>query len=284
MSRIACCVIVVFACTLAPAAAGVGPSLPALEGGTGVESMSGNVHYVTRLSAAGTTLTAFDGDGRAIRSAEIAGSWGIPLVTLNGGAGGLSPDGRVLVLSDNTSPGGSLRARSGFAVVDTATLALKGTIHLHGEFSFDALSPQGSTLYLIQHVSQTNVTEYKVRAYDLKAGRLLAHVIADKRQKGWIMNGFPVNRAASANGRWVYTLYQQGDNYPFIHALDTVDRTAVCIGLPWDWAKSGDAIARATLELDGGKLRISGGGHSTTRFVLDTQTFRIAASGEHTTA
>ena len=224
-----------------------------------------------------------DSDATVVKSARFAGAWGIPLVTINGHAGGLSPNGRVLVLSDNTSPGGNLRSRSGFAVADTRTLALQHTIHLRGDFSFDALSPQGSMLYLIQHASSTDVTSYKVRAYDLQARRLLPGVIVDKRQAGWTMNGFPVARVTSANGRWVYTLYDQSDNYPFVHALDTLHRTAVCTGLPWDWAQSRDGIVGATMSLAGGKLRIAGGHGSSTRFAIDTRTFKVSASGEHTT-
>ncbi len=93
-----------------------------------------------------------------------------------------------------------------------------------------------------------------MKAYDLKAGELVPGVIADKSQAGWLMAGYPVARATSTGGRWVYTLYQQPDNYPFVHALDTVSRTAICIGLPWEWATAGASgeIGRATLSLGGG--------------------------------
>jgi hypothetical protein len=284
MSRLACSALVALTLALAPAAAAVGPTLGTLDGGAGVLSTSGDVRYVTTLTGDRTALAAVTSDGHALRSATLPGSWGIPLVTLNGVTGGLSPDGRVLVLGDNTKPDGNLRARSGFTVVDTRTLEVRNTIHLRGDFSFDALSPRGSLLYLIQHASRTNVTSYRVRAYDLKARRLLPGVIADKRQASWLMNGFPVSRATSANGRWVYTLYDQGNNYPFVHALDAMHATAVCIGLPWEWDQSSDAIMGATLTIDGGKLRIAGGHGSSTRFVLDTRTFHVSASGEHTTA
>ncbi len=56
-------------------------------------------------------------------------------MTLNGEIGGLSPDGRTLVLGGNVHPDGTLRSRSRFAVVDTGTLALRRTIHLHGDYS-----------------------------------------------------------------------------------------------------------------------------------------------------
>ena len=101
-------------------------------------------------------------------------------------------------------------------------------------------------------------------------------VIADKRQADWLMQGYPVDRATTANGRWVYTFYQQGNNYPFVHALDTVSRTAVCIGIPWQWAgeAQGVAIGSAKLTLDGHKLLIAGGKDA---FTLDTRTFRVTS-------
>ena len=48
------------------------------------------------------------------------------------------------------------------------------------------------------------------------------------------MDGYPLTRVTSADGRWVYTLYQNGGvgGYPFVHALDTVRGVAHCIGVP----------------------------------------------------
>ena len=44
------------------------------------------------------------------------------------------------------------------------------------------------------------------------------------------MGGLPMTRAFSRDGRWAYTLYGGGAE-TFIHALDTVGRTAACIDL-----------------------------------------------------
>jgi hypothetical protein len=45
------------------------------------------------------------------------------------------------------------------------------------------------------------------------------------------MRGSPMARTTSAGGRWVYTFYAGGE-HPFIHALDTVRRTSLCLDLP----------------------------------------------------
>jgi hypothetical protein len=118
-----------------------------------------------------------------------------------------------------------------------------------------------------------DISGYRVNGYDLTAGRLLPGVIADKRQAGWTMAGYPVARAESVGGGWVYTLYQQGDNYPFVHALDTAHRFAVCVGLPLDWRQQW--ISNARLVLANGKLEVRTPA-GRTRVVLDTTTFAVS--------
>jgi hypothetical protein len=122
-----------------------------------------------------------------------------------------------------------------------------------------------------------------VRAYDLRAERLLPRVIADRRQRGWTMSGYPVARATGPDGRWVYTLYHQADNYPFVHALDTVTRTAVCIAVPEPWRPllraDTNALYRGSLRLDGTRLLIADRPGAEPGYVLDTTSFRISEPG-----
>ena len=118
-----------------------------------------------------------------IASATFEGAYGIPAVTSAGRAGGLSPDGRLLVLVEPPSYNG-LRSESRFLLVSTRGLSVADPIVLSGEFGFDAVSPDRRTLYLIQHVSGSDLVRYVVRAYDLRAKRLLARAIVDKRAPG----------------------------------------------------------------------------------------------------
>jgi hypothetical protein len=249
--------LILLALVCIPVASAAGPWLGTAS--NGVAGYTANVHGAT------TVL----GDG-AEHTLSLDGKWGLPRVTLNGGVGGLSADGRTLVLSQDFNPTGALQNRSSFIVLGTKPLRVKQTVRLNGDFGFDALSPHGRMLYLIQHVSAEDLFRYRVRAYDLQTGKLMKRVIADKRQRDWNMNGYPVARAASPDGRWVYTLYSNQNNYPFVHALDTVNRTAVCIGIPWDWTADQREINNATLTVQGGKLAIGD------RFVLDRTTFKVA--------
>jgi hypothetical protein len=255
-----------------PGAPAGGPNL-----GTTSTIAVGNVGYVTSPDGVSTTL-ARTAHGETTRQLSIRGSWGIPYVTIAGGAEGVSHDGRVLVLAQATQPKNTpLRSRSEFLTIDTKTLKVTRTIRLQGNFGYDALSPNGRTLYLIEHVTSADLTRYRVRAFDLASGRLLPGVIADRRQKTWLMNGYPMNRVTDGDGRWVYTLYMNPNNYPFVHALDSVSKRAVCIGLPWDWTGDVSAIETSTMKLSHGerRLTVTGSGGLGPRFVIDTRTFRL---------
>lgn len=193
----------------------------------GVLGPKGQVQYVADSSAGTTTVRAVRvRDATTLRSTTIKGAFGVPAVAYDGTAGGLTHDGKLLVLA--TNPAKSTR----FAVLATRTMKVVQTFSLRGTWGYDAVSPTGRTLYLTQLLSQTGQFRYLVRAYDLGLHRLVAGAVADKSEPG-AMTGFPVSRATSASGKWAYTLYSRAGGKPFIHALDTQDRVAICIDLDW---------------------------------------------------
>ena len=213
----------------APIALADGGSAPVAA--EGVLAPGGKIRYATLTNGRSTTVNASRTNGVVIRWRDIRGHWAVPGVAFDGTAGGLSGDGRKLVLMQvQTAP---LPTRSVFQIVRTSDLAPVQRVVLKGNFAFDALSPDGSRLYLIQHVSQQNLSRYVVRAYALDRHRLLPGRIADRTQRGWVMAGYPVTRATSADGRWIYTLYMRPSGYPFVHALDAVRGVAHCVGIPW---------------------------------------------------
>jgi hypothetical protein len=105
-------------------------------------------------------------------------------------------------------------------------------LRLPGHQIFDALSPDGHYLYFVEYLSAQDFTRYRVRAYDLRTGRLVAQPVTDKRESETAMQGSPISRVTSRDGSWAYTLYG-GSDKTFIHALDTMHAGAVCIDLPW---------------------------------------------------
>ena len=234
MRRLSLCLVAaVGALVIVPAALADGQPLLVTQGGTGVAShVPPRLHYVAISDRAGGTLleTLDVAHGGVFGWARLHGSWGIPAIGTGYSTGqGLSRDGRTLILGSVGSP---YVSPSKFLVVDTRRLKAVRTISLDGMFTFDALSPHGSRLYLIQYASVRDLSHYIVRAYDLRAHRLIPGKIADLSEDEKTMAGSAVTRTTSANGRWVYTLYQKPSGEQFIHALDTVGSAAYCIDLP----------------------------------------------------
>jgi hypothetical protein len=258
------------ACGLAlaaqPAHAAGGPVSPA-QGGAGVSAPGGAENFVAVGAGIGRTVVmrVSRPDAAVQRSRAINGSFGIPGVTYDGINTGLSADGRTLVLARGLTayPQRATKLR----VLDARSLRPARTITLPGMVTVDAISPTGRWLYLVDY-KNGGVTEYDVRAYDLRRGRLLEKPVIDPRDPGEKLQGVPITRVQSGEGRWAYTLYA-GDE-PFIHALDTEGRTAVCIDLP---NLTPDEIGAAKLALDGGALTVERDG--TPLASVDLKTFKV---------
>jgi len=146
-------------------------------------------------------------------------------------------------------------------------------VTLRGAFYFDAISPDGGTMYLIQHTSAFNILRYAVRAYDLRADRLVPGAIVDKREPDERMAGYPVARAVTGDGVWAYTLYQKPSGRLFVHALDTSRGIARCIDLP---RLPGVVQSMTALAVAGGRLDIVSGG--AVLAAVDRSTFRVTRS------
>lgn len=168
--------------------------------------------------------------GRVLGLARVVGNFTIPAVAYDASASGLSADGRTLVLIE---PRVSFpRQVTRFALLDARTLRVRNTVTLRGDFSFDAVSPHGKTMFLVNYTSPNDPTRYSVRAYDLRTSTLLPRAIRDPAERTDAMRGSPITRVMSTDGRWAYTLYDGAGGTPFVHALDTTALRAHCIDLP----------------------------------------------------
>jgi hypothetical protein len=221
-------------------------------GWDGVLTANAMVRFVALPNRIETSLAAVRvGSGRVLRYASLPGLFGIPLIAYDGTTGGLSRDGRTLVLAD--VEGG---AASRFAVVRTRTLRTARIVALRGRWAFDALSPDGRTLYAIEYLTPTGVTRYRVRAVDLETGVVRPGAIVDRREPDEQMGGLPVTRATSRDGVWAYTLYRNDAAHAFVHALDTRRGVAFCIDLPWHGRRAQQAVdsVRMLLTRDGRRV------------------------------
>jgi hypothetical protein len=180
----------------------------------------------------------------------LSGKLGIARTTYAGTVEGTWANGRRLILSTSMYDGpGPTR----FVVIDTRTLKAVRTIVLGGSFAFDALSPDGTRLYVTQHPNGLNgPIRYVVRSLSLETGQLEPGAIVDKTEPGEQMAGLPMARAWSRDGGSAFTLYNGLESHAFIHALDTMGRSARCIDLPWKGdAQNGLERTRMSVDADG---------------------------------
>lgn len=269
--------LVLFSGIATPAAAD-GLPLPADQSENGIVTPGGGTRFVTASTSGKTAVLAQDTRGDWVLGVKlIQGRLTVPLVSYDGTAGGLSGDEKTLVLINPRKR--FPRRRTSFAIVGLDRQAgriqfeLRRRVHLRGDFSFDALSPDGRSLFLINYVSRRDPTQYRVRVYDLERGRLEPKAIVDPRESPDEMNGYPVTRVMSPDRRWAYTLYDGSEGHAFIHALDTRAREAVCIDL--DDVHGDPYGLRLEMAEDGGTMRVLRGERALA--VVDAETFSVSA-------
>lgn len=253
-------------------AGGGGPSPGVVVGWIGTLDPAGAVRYVTLPASGATAVAAIRrNDGRVLRYVTVRGAYGIPQVAFDGTTEGVSRDGKTLVLATYAGVDG----QTSFAVLGTTPLRLRKTVTLQGNWSFDALSPDASTLYAIQYLGTGQNAPYNVRAVSLVSGKPVGAPIVDKREPDEKMNGSPVARATRKDGSWAYTLYAKPDGTAFVHALSLTGRNALCVDLPWRGVQRTIQQVRLGLSPDGGSLYLQ---RARTRLAaVDTQTFKVSA-------
>jgi hypothetical protein len=265
------------AAALAVAAGGAGangsPFSPGLVfGGEGVLAHDASVRYVTQTIETSTLVSVIRREGgRVDRWRLVRGFYGIPLVAYDGTSGGLSGDGKRLVLAGYGPPPG-IAGETRLLVLDAKSLRVRRLVRLNGSWSFDAVSPNGSTLYLTEHVRAGSNPLYRVRSYDVRTG-LLRGAVVDRIEGAQDMGGEPVTRASSSSGRWAYTLYARAQHDPFIHALDTERNEAYCIGLALGLTRDQQFGLRLRLLERSGQLSVRQGPKTLAR--VDTRSFDV---------
>jgi len=221
----------------------------------------------------------------------LRGTYYLPAVAADGSTAGLSADGKLVL---TTMPRRFPPKRSGFAVLDTRLFlnhprrdsdAPRHAItrfNLKGAYGFDAISPDGSRIYLIHSFfDRRRRGNYEVRALDATTGRLQPRPIVDPEEPDERMQGSPVSRVADADGRWAYTLYT-GSRETFLHALDTVRGRAVCVDLPQLEDLREPFQLRLGLSAGGGEILVSSrdtkDAPRSPLLEIDTRTFEVRES------
>jgi hypothetical protein len=268
MRRFAILTIALFALLAAPARGAGGPVVGYDAGGVGVTARGLTVRYVTGRARGGTLVMAIERrGGQILRTRYLTGSWFVSAAAYDGSTTGLAATAGMLVLAGERK--GYPARHSEFVVLEPTRLRRVATIRLRGDFSLDAISPDGNRLYFVQVLSDTR---YAVRAYDFARGRLLPDPVVDPAEPDEPLRGGPIARALSRDARWAYTLYDGDGEHPFIHALDTMRGRAKCIDLD-GLARRDDLIdMRLTLAGDGTVLVRDAG---RTLYAVDPRTFAV---------
>lgn len=190
-------------------------------------------HLVSATSNGATTvvrdLVVQPGFGGG--SQIITGAWRLPTLGVDPIPVGVSADGSTIVLVEDGEAGPASPPKgSRFAILSRAFDHAPQFIELPGSFEYDALSPDGSILYVVEHLPGPPEGHYQVRAVDRATGTLREGVVDDKNNVDEAMAGWPIAQVRRPDGV-VFTLYR-GAEHPFIHALSSIDSWALCIDLP----------------------------------------------------
>jgi hypothetical protein len=193
----------------------------------GVPAPDWSRYYTVTAYRSVSRLAAIDpATGRTLGQVSIPAGFALPTLTYPQLPGGLSPNGAWLALTRQVTSGGAVR--SDFLVGSTSLTKAFSRLSLVGDFSFDAISNDGSSLYLIETI---DTGHYRVRLYDVGSRSLTPQPIADKREPNEPMNGIRGDSVPSPDGSYVFTIYAR-DSGPFIHALALGQPYAWCIDLP----------------------------------------------------
>jgi hypothetical protein len=167
--------------------------------------------------------------GASLHRMQLPGHFELPPATVTGVPGGLSQNGRWLVLESFDATSNGVRTATHLLVVDTSYAKAARQINLNGFFEFDAVSNDGQRIFLIEYLAGN---QYHVRFYDFGAGRLDPNVIFDKSDGSSAMAGVRLSGIPSHDGQWLYSVYVREDKSAFIHALNLDVPFALCLDLP----------------------------------------------------
>ena len=221
-------------------------SLPA-----GLMSQDHQRIYTATPNNGQTTVLVTDATtGRTIRSLTLSGTYSTASYDYTNAV--TSFDGHWLALREQQTT----MTSSEFAFVNTLNGHVEN-ITLQGQFDLDAISPDGSHLYLLQQLNDV-AGHYYVRLYEVNQHQLYPNVISDKSDiNDPRMIGSGLTRQVAVDGTRDYTLYiDTRSNIAFIHALPLTNDfyLAKCINLPSGKSPAMLRYYTLTLSADGSTL------------------------------
>ncbi|MBO0793544.1 MAG: hypothetical protein J2P36_21700, partial [Ktedonobacteraceae bacterium] len=205
-----------------------GDSAPVMTFTSGLFSLDHQRLYVATPRTEDTSIKVQDTrTGSIIRQFTISGAYSTNDQAYTKAV--LSGDGQWLVMRAT----GQVSQQTSIVVVDTLAGKVSRSIRLKGNFDVDAISPDGSYLYLLERFNPAN-GDYHVRLYSILENKLVDGTIADKTEPDENMTGTALTRQMPVNGQIAFTLYTNKEsNKAFVHILPlNGDPFARCIDLP----------------------------------------------------
>jgi cytochrome c2 len=201
-------------------------------------------HYYAAVASKNSTLLEVFNP----QTSQLEAKW-----TLTGrwSLSGVSPTGRWLALTHLPAETANPKAiKTEIQIIDSTSGEVAHSLDLDGNFEVETISASGDALFLIQHLPAVNPTQYLIRLYDLSAEHLQPDPLRAKTATDKVMTGLAWGGVASADGRWLLTLYlNTSHQVAFVHALNLVDKFPVCIDLP-SGAGEFEQLKYYTLTLD----------------------------------
>jgi hypothetical protein len=175
----------------------------------GIHAADGRSYYAVK---GGKLLRFSTLTGQVTRTYRVRGEWKLAGVSATGGWVALSRPGTEIL------------------VIDTTRGVTTHELELRGDFTVETISTAGDFLFLQQNFVDGS---YAVRGYDLAANRMLPGSLGATKGALVQMQGQPSQVVASSDGRWLLTMYvNTKSNTAFVHALNLIERIAICINMP----------------------------------------------------
>jgi hypothetical protein len=229
------------------------------------------VRYVALRAGDGTLVEAVRTRGGTVRKSRFlkGGAFGIPLVACDGSTGGLSRNGRRLVVYASDS-GGAAKTR--LLVLDPKTLRIRSRVTLNGVRVRRALARR---LGDVPDPAQKPAGRLGLRVRRPRSRRgqgtaLPRHDRGPARARRED-DGYSDDARRKRRCQLGTTLYAKSSSGAFVHALHTTAREAFCIDLPLDLADEQLGKVRMRAGKNVLVLRL----HGKTIAKIDTRTFRV---------
>jgi hypothetical protein len=246
------------ACSLAITQAAIAKEMGATGAARGIVTAQAghdgsSYRYVTVNPQTKPALTIVEridmSDGAIDRWWYLRGNYVIPAVAFDGSAGGLSTSGNALALINFTRTYPPPRTK--LAILDTDVYlrhprkpgqhrpqhAIR-RLNLPGYFAFQAISPNGSRLYLRHYRTHDRGSthdrrsdDFDLRTVDTHNGRLAPWPLTVSNGEHPLA-GLPISGATSPDGHWAYALYEGDKRMPFLLALHTISGRLIRVDLP----------------------------------------------------